>query len=323
MRSQLVVLTVAPQELPRTLLVPATVEADPSRTVNALPPVTGKVVELKAHLGDYVTKDQVLAVLASGDFAQASSDLNKARDALQLSKQGLDRARGVFEAGGAAGKDAEQAESTYTQALEEYRRAEARIKAIGGSAPVDGKTHHLAITAPVSGDVIALSAAPGAFVNDAAVPLMTIANLDAIWISAAVPENSLALVAKGQKVDITLPAYPGEVFHGAVSFVGAVLDPDTRTARARIALSNRNGKFKPNMFANARFLIPQERQIFVANSALLMNNDSTTVFVETAPWTFVRCAVELGFQEGDAAQVRKGLNPGERLLVKGGVLLND
>lgn len=322
MRAQLIVESVDAQELPRTLLVPATVEADPSKTVNILPPVAGKVVDLKVHLGDYVTKGQALFVLASGDFAQADTDLNKSRDALQLSKRTLDRTRGVFEAGGGAKKDVEQAESNYIQILEEYQRAESRIKAIGGHARVDNKTHLLTIIAPTSGYVTSLSTASGAFINDATVSVMTVANLDSVWVTASVPENSVWFVTKGQQVDVTLPAYPGEIYPGKVAFVSAVLDPETRSDKVRITFANRSGKLKPNMFANVSFILPQERQLFVTNSALLMNNDSTTVFVETEPWTFIRRKVELGYEEGGNALIKKGLNPGERILVKGGVLLN-
>lgn len=323
MRSQLVVQVVDTHETARSLAVPASVEADPARTVNILPPVTGKVVELKARLGDHVTKGQALLVLASGDLAQAQADAGKARDAMQLSKRALERARQVLEAGGSADKDLEQAESSYTQALEEYQRTEQRLVSLGGSARIGDKTALLTLTSPIAGYVTALSIAPGAFVNDATASVMTIANLDSIWVTANVPENLVSLVAKGQMVSITLPAYPGEAFQGAVAFVSAVLDPDTRSDKVRIALDNRAGKFKPNMFANTNFAIPQTRQIFAPNSALLMNNDSVTVLVEVQPWTYMRRTVELGYEEASRTLIRHGLNQGERIIVQGGVLLND
>jgi cobalt-zinc-cadmium efflux system membrane fusion protein len=323
LRSQILVKAVELQELPHILGVPATVEADPARTVNVLPPVTGSVVELKINLGDYVTKGQRLAVLASADFAQADTDLNKSRDALQLSKRALDRARGVFDAGGSPMKDLEQAQSNYIQALEEVQRAEARVKALAGSAKGNAKAHHLTLSAPMSGYVTALSTAQGSFVNDPNAPLMTIANLDSVWITAAVPETSAGFVTAGQRVEVSLPAYAGESFSGTVSFVSAVLDSETRTNKVRITFDNPQVRFKPNMFAKAFFSIPQSAQIVVENSALLMNNDSVTVFVETAPWTFIRRSIELGNEEGREVRIRNGLKSGERIIVKGGVLLND
>jgi len=323
MRSHLLVQAVGASDMPRSLTVPASVEADPSRTANIVPPLTGRVIELKARLGDHVSKGQALLTLASGDLAQANADVGKASDALQLSKRALDRARQVFGAGGGADKDVQQAESNHTQAFEEYQRAEERVKALGGSAGDERKSATLTLTAPISGNVTALSIAPGAYANDPTASIMTIANLDSVWFTANVPEDAVSFVARGQRVGVTLPAYPGEVFHGKVAFVSTVLDPDTRSDKVRVAFDNRQGKFKPNMFANVTFAVPQGRRIFVPNSALLMNNDRVTVFVEVAPWTFVRRSVDIGYSEGDKTLVREGLNVGERVIAKGGVLLND
>ena len=117
---------------------------------------------------------------------------------------------------------------------------------------------------------------------------MTIANLDSVWVTANVPEIDIANIAKGQSVNVSFAAYPGQVFHGTVAFVSDVVEPDTRRNKVRIAFSNPGGKFKPNMFAKVSFNIPQKSAVFVPNSALLMDNDSTVVFVETAPWTFIK-----------------------------------
>lgn len=323
LRSRLVVQPVDSKNGPRTLLLPASVEADPAHTVNVLTPVAGRVVKLLVRLGDHVAKGQQLAVIESGDLAQAYADDEKARDALQHAERSLERVRGLNKAGAGAIKDLEQAESDSAQARAEFGRAEARLRQIGAPSQARGKSRLLTLTAPMSGSITALTTAPGSFVNDPTASLMTISNLDSVWVTAYVPENDIANVAKGQSVDVTFPAYPGQVFHGSVAFVSDVLEPDTRRNKVRINFANPAGKFKPNMFANASFNVPQKSAVFVPNSALLMNNDSTVVLVEVAPWTFVRRTVVPGYGEGDGARIDQGLNPGERIVVKGGVLLND
>ncbi|MGA2192667.1 MAG: efflux RND transporter periplasmic adaptor subunit [Nitrospirota bacterium] len=308
---------------PHALPVPAAVEADPARTVNILPPVAGKVVRLSVRLGDRVVKGQQLAVIESGDLAQAYADDDKAHDALQHAGRTLERARGLNKAGAGAVKDLEQAESDYAQASAEFNRAEARLRQIGVTAqPKDGP-RLLTLTAPMTGSVTALTTAPGAVVNDLTASLMTIANLDSVWVTANVPEIDIAHIAKGQSVDVSFPAYPGQVLHGSVSFVSDVMEPDTRRSKVRIAFSNPGGRLKPNMFANASFNVPQKSSVFVPNSALLMDNDSTVVFVEVSPWTFIKRPVVPGYGEGDGARVDQGLSPGDRVIVKGGVLLSD
>jgi membrane fusion protein, heavy metal efflux system len=323
LRSRLLVQQVAVNNSPHVLVLPAAVEADPAHTVNILPPVAGKVVKLEVRLGDHVIKGQPLAVIESGDLAQAYADDDKARDSLQHAEHTLERVRGLHKAGSGSLKDLEQAESDYVQAKAEFSRAEARLKQIGVLSPPKDGARLLALTAPMTGSVTALTTAPGAFVNDLTASLMVIANLDSVWVTANVPEIDIAHIARGQSVDVSFTAYPGQVFHGTVAFISDVVEPDTRRNKVRIAFSNPGGKFKPNMFANASFNEPQKSAVFVPNSALLMNNDSTTVFVEVAPWTFVRRTVLPGYGEGDGARIDEGLNPGDRIIVKGGVLIND
>ncbi len=323
LRSRLVVQPVTTKNSPHTLVLPAVVEADPARTVNILPPVAGKVVKLEVHLGDHVVKGQPLAVIESGDLAQAYSDDDKARDALQHTERTLERVRSLHKAGAGALKDLEQAESDYAQAKAEFDRAEARLKQIGVPSQPKGGSRLLTLTAPTTGSVTALTTAPGAYVNDLTASLMTIANLDSVWVTANVPEVDIADIAKGQSVDVSFAAYPGQVFHGTVAFISAVVEPDTHRNKVRIAFSNPGGKFKPNMFANASFNVPQKSAVFVPDSALLMDNDSTTVFIEVAPWTFVRRSVIPGYGESDGTRIDQGLNAGDRIIVKGGVLIND
>ena len=323
LRSRLVVQQVTLKNSPHALLLPAAVEADPAHTVNILPPVTGKVVKLLVRLGDHVVKGQPLAVIESGDLAQAYADDDKARDALQRAERTLERVRGLNKAGAGAVKDLEQAESDSAQAQAEFNRAEARLKEIGVASKPKSKSRLLTLNAPMTGSVTALTTAPGGFANDLTASLMTIANLSSVWVTANVPESDIAVIAKGQSVEVTLPAYPGQLFQGTVAFVNDVEEPDTRRTKVRIEFANPDGKLKPNMFANASFKVPQKSAVFVPNSALLMNNDKTIVVVEVAPWTFVKRTVLPGYGEGDGTSVDQGLNAGDRIVVKGGVLFND
>ncbi|WP_398495366.1 efflux RND transporter periplasmic adaptor subunit [Variovorax sp.] len=302
------------------LSLPATVEADPARTVNILPPLAGRLLELKVRLGDAVRAGQLLATMASPDLAQAVADAQKARDALALAERALARAQGVNEAGSNAAKDVEAARSAVVQQTAELRRSEARLHGIGASAG-DGRV--LRIVAPMAGTVTALNAASGAVLNDANAALMTVSNLERVWVTVGVPEDLLGLVAAGQNATVTLASQPGRRFAGQVAFVSAALDADTRRARARIVFANPEGVFKPNMYASAALELPQAAQPQVPSSALLMNNDSVSVFVEVQPWTFERRAVELGREDGDRVRIRGGLAAGERVVVRGGVLLND
>src|SRR5215470_2201043 len=323
LRGKLTVGPVAQREIQRKLVLPAVVEADPARTVKVLPPVTGRVTDLKVQLGERVTQGQELAVIDSGDLAQAYSDIEKARSVLTLTKKALDRQLGLEKAGGAAIKDREQAQSDYDQAVAELERSQSRLRAMGVPADQKEPSRLLFIKAPVSGSVIDLQVAPGAFVNDPTAAMMTIANLDTIWVTANVPEKDIAFVFPGQSVKVTFRSYPDDVFEGKVLFVSDVVESDTRRNKVRIAFDNPDKILKPNMFANATFAAPPVSQLIVPTSALLMTNDRTSVFVEVSDWAFERRNIEIAHQEGAAVAVRSGIRPGERVVVKGGVRLND
>ena len=322
-RSRLTIADVVSKQFSRTLVLPAVVEADPGRTVKVLPPVAGRVVSLKVQLGERVKQGQELAVINSGDLAQAYSDEEKAQSVLKLTKQALDREVGLEKSGGAAIKDLEQAQSDYAQAQSELDRAETRLRSIGVSADQMEKTRLLSLKAPVTGSVIDLQVAPGAFLNDPTAEIMTIANLDTVWVTADVPEQDTSFISTGQSVTVTFPAYPGEVFSGKVLFVSDVLDPDTRRTKVRIAFDNPKMAFKPNMFANAAFVAPAQNMLVVPTSALVLKDDLNQVFVETAPWTFEARSVDIGSQQDDQVVLTSGVKAGDRIVVKGGVLLSD
>lgn len=322
LRRRLKVQAVEQRELSHALTAPAMIEADPSHTVNVLAPVTGRVVELKVKLGDRVKRGQVLAVIASGDYAQAVADAQKSADALVLAKQARERAEGVEQAGGSARKDLEAARSAYHQAQAENVRAQARLASLAANG-AKGDARGMAVVAPTDGSVTALSIGVGAYANDPNAVLMTVTDLGHVWVTANVAENEAALIKPGIEADVTLPGLPGRRFRGAVQSVSDVLDADSRRVKARIVVPDADGALKANMFATAIFQVPQPKAMLVPQSALLMNNDSVTVFVEVSPWTFVRRTVELGLDEGEQARIVKGLAPGDHVVVAGGVLIND
>jgi cobalt-zinc-cadmium efflux system membrane fusion protein len=342
---KLTVATVGEKEIKRNLVLPAVVEADPARLVKVLPPLAGRVTQLKVQLGEEVVRGQPLAVLDSPDLAAAYADYDRAKVLLGLALKNRDRLRDLARSGGAALREQQQAETDAVTAEVEHQRAHARLRQIGVDPDSPDKARTVAITAPVSGSVIDLAAAPGALWNDATAALMTVADLSTVWVTANVPEKDTSLVTKGQQVDTVFAAYPGEVFNGQVLFVSNVLDPDTRRTKVRINIQNTAMRFKPGMFANVTFFSPSQTMPVVPTSALVLKDDVTQVYVEVASAqppggtpavpgnagrtpavqgiTFKAVPVAVGFEQGDEAVVQSGLKAGDRVVVKGGVLLND
>jgi membrane fusion protein, heavy metal efflux system len=322
LRARLVVAPVGLLAAPHAIALPGVVEADPTRVVSILPPLTGRLTDLEVNLGDAVKQGQLLAVIYSPDLDQAYADVDKARDAFDLASKALERARHVHEAGGISVKELEQFNSAHEQALAEFRRAEARLNILKDSKG-GLNDRALSIKAPISGTVTSLGNGKGSYITDPTASLMTIANLDKIWVTANIPENLISSIEKGQEVDVQFFAYPHEKFHGKISFINALLESDTHRNKARIAFDNPDNKLKPNMYATVTVEVPQTEQIVIPSSALLMNNDNISVFVEVGPGAFVRHTVTLGNEDGDHVRILSGLKADDRVVTSGGVLLND
>jgi cobalt-zinc-cadmium efflux system membrane fusion protein len=323
LRQRLVVGPAAAEALSATLILPAVVESDPARTAAVLTPLAGRVRDLRVALGDRVMAGQALAVLDSPDLAQAYDDADKATDSLGLTQKNLERQEGQHKIGAASDRDLDQARSDHAQAVAEYTRTQARLQAIGASADSKARSRLLTLRAPVAGSITTLAIAAGNMINDPTQPVMTIADLNTVWVTALVPEKDIGVVAKGEDVQVRLAAYPAQTLSGKVLFVSDVVEADSHRNKLRIAFANADYRLKPNMFATVTLLAPQLSRVVLPTSALLMNNDRTTVFVATAPWTFERRIVEPQLEEGSRVAINSGITAGEQVVVKGAILLND
>jgi membrane fusion protein, heavy metal efflux system len=322
-RTKLAILPVSEQEIRRSLILPAIVEADPAHMIKVLPPLPGRVTQLLVQLGERVKANQPLIVIDAPDLATAYADYDRAKELLSLALKNRERERILGKEGWTALKDLQQVESDYVTAEVELQRAEARLKKIGVEAETTNKSRTVTVVAPMAGSVIDLAGAPGAYWNDTSAALMTVADLSTVWVSAAVPEKDTTLVSAGQSVDVVFAAYPGEVFKGHVLFVSDVLDPDTRRTKVRIAFDNPDTRLKPGMFANVDFYVRAQRAPVVPTSALVLKDDVNQVLVEVQPWTFEPRTVDIDFQQGTQAVLKSGVKAGDRIVVSGGVLIGD
>ena len=318
LRTQIKTQVIQTSALPHVIAVPGLVEAKPSRIVNILPPLTGRLIELKTMQGQAVKKNQELAVISSPDLAQAYSDYDAAKSVFKLTTEALNRAKKVNRAGGNSIKDIEVAQNNNTQALAELKRAEAKLKTLGNN-----NFSLLRITAPISGRVVTLNYGRGSYITDTSIPLLTISNIKSVWVTANVPEHFAGVVKEHQHVRVYLPAYPNETLDGHIDFVNSYLEADTRRNKTRIVFSNPLGKLQPNMFATVYVDVVQDNQIIIPISSILMNDDKTSVYVEVSPWVFECREIQLGNEDNDQVRVVSGLAVGERIATTGGIFIND
>ena len=321
LRQRLQIAPVQEQEIATQTDAPGSIEAMPEKLVKITPPLSGRITRLQRALGDSVKAGDALFTLDSAELSAAHADDSKAKSALLQARQELQRQTTLFEADIAARKEYEAAQAAFDQANSDAQATADKLAQYGASA--GGSRRDYVLRSPIAGTVIAMEGAQGGYWNDINAPVMTVADLSTVWLSANVAEKDLAQVAVGQTSRITLDAWPGKAFDGKVAYVGAVLDPETRTVKVRVAIDNRAGTFKPGMFAHAGFSGASRRAIVVPAAAVLQSGLSTRVMVERGPLRFEPRTVQLGASHGDQVEIVSGLKAGERIVVKEGVLLND
>ncbi len=318
LRAKLKVAPVEAREVRPRLLAPATVEANPALLAKVTPPVTGQVKQLLVRQGELVRKGQPLFRLDAPDLVAARADFLRARAVLVQAEKSLTRQKDLLEHAVAAQKDVEDAQAAYDIAHEDVRRAEVRLKLLGIDS--NALEDPLTVRSPLAGQVLSLATAPGEFRNDATTPLLVVADLSSVWITANVPERDVEKVHVGDEASARVAAVPNREFKGKVLFIENLLDPDTRTVKIRIQFDNPEAHLKPGMFATVSFLGRPAPAIVVPTTALLVA-DTNYVWLEKKPWTFVRRPVVLASQDRDTAVVASGLSAGDRIVVQNGALL--
>jgi len=323
LRKTIVLETVNKGAVTSVFTLPASVEADPAKFVKVLTPLTGKIVSINKRLGDTVKAGEILFTVESPDFAQAQSDAKKARAALELARQNLSRQQDLSKSDLAARRDIEQAQNDLEQAASELTRANTRLAQLGTGATANSDSHSLTVRSPISGSVVDLNAAVGGYWNDATAPIMSVADVSTVFVTASAQEKDLSQLYAGQEAMISFDAYNNQIVKATVRDIGQILDTDTRTVKIRMSLNNPAGQFKPGMFATAKFETKSHDGITIPVTAVIQSGFYSRAFVEAKPWQFEPRIVKLGAQSGNRVEILEGIRAGERVVIKNGVLLND
>jgi len=306
--------TVTAHDTVPRLRVTGTVTPDVARTVPVISLAAGRVIEIDARLGDTVTKGQLLLKVQSSDISGAYSDYQQAIANELLARKQLERAKLLYERGAVAQKDLEIAEAAENVAAVTIKTTLERLRLL--RVDPDHPSPIVEITAPISGVITDQQVTNAAGVQGLASPNpFTISDLSSVWIVCDVYENDLANVHVGEKAEIRLNAYPDKVFTGVISNVGPVLDPNIRTAKVRIEVSN-PGVMRPGMFVTATFQgAKKEVRAAVPAPAILHLQDRDWVYVPLDGKQFRRVEVVGGdMLPGGLQEIVSGVKPGQKVI---------
>lgn len=304
------------RELPSTLTANGTVTPDVNRTIHVTSQGSGRVVELKVRLGDYVNKGELLLTVRSTDLASAFSDYQKAVADERLAQKALDRAQMLYSHGALAEKDLQLAEDTTEKAKVDTRTADQHVRILGGDPAHPGSL--IELRAPVAGTIVEqnVSGFEGIKSLDNTPNLFTIADLSQVWVLCDVYENDLGDVHVGDTAEIRFNTYPTKVYRGTIADISRVLDPNTRSAKVRIVLPNQDASLRPGMFAAATFRSRKSQsRIVIPSTAVMRLQDKDWVFRKDGDHQFRRVEVHaLGATADGAQQIQDGIKVGDQVV---------
>jgi cobalt-zinc-cadmium efflux system membrane fusion protein len=260
-----------------------------------------------------ITSQRDLEV-AEATYLSAKAKGQQAKVRMEEARSFLDRERQLFAAGFRSAREVEEAEAEHRKALAQLESASQQLKLLHVSPSKSGGITE--IVCPISGVVADRKINLGEVVEPTTV-LCTVVDLRTVWVDGEVYEGDLARVREGMPVEVTVKAYPTQVFLGKVIFISRTLDPTRRTAKVRTEIGNPREELKPGMLAEVR-LVTGERPnvVLVPESAILDDVGRKLVYVENESG-FVERDVRAGVSIGGKTEIKEGLRPGEIVVTRG------
>lgn len=296
-----------PARIKSLLQLPGEIKFNEDRTAHVVPRVGGVVESVSANLGQEVKRGQVLAVLSSPALSEQRSELQTAQRRLELARTTYQREKKLWEEKISAQQDYLQAGQAMQEAQIAVANANQKLLALGAT-PASSALGRYELRAPFDGMVVEKHISLGEAVKEDA-SVFTISDLSTVWAEISVAANHLNLVRIGEPATIRSSAFE-QAASGTVSYVGSLIGAQTRTATARVTLTNPQRMWRPGLFVNVE-LVSSEANAPVAVSAEAVQTveDKPTVFLRV-PGGFVPQHVQTGRSDGQRIEIVDGLAPG-------------
>jgi len=296
-------------------------------TTRLFSPFAGRITQIAAEAGERVEPGALLCAIASPDFGQAQADARRAAADYALAESTAVRQRTLLEHGAAASKDLQSAEADLERARLEKLRTTKRLELYGSAPDLD---QAYTLRSPIAGIVVEKNISPGAEVrNDQmlantpqlAAPLFVITDPTKLWIQIDVPQRDQGRVKVGESFVVRSESLPEETFAGRVEVMADSLDPNTRTLKLRGSLANSERRLKAESFVKVEFSVPPEQGVEVSSRAVFLRGEKHCVLVEERVGHYAIREVTVGNEHIGRSLITRGVEPGQRVVVEGAMLL--
>ena len=294
--------------------------------------VPGRIVAVYANLGDRVKQGDRLLLLDSPAFGEAQLEYRKARATLTVTEKALERATALLDRGAIGAGEQQRREADNENARAALLEAEEKLHLLGmtereierltAKTLPHAEVAQVSLRAPFRGAVIERNATIGEVI-DPNKTLFTVADLSTVWVRADFPEQQAGRLKTGLTIELRVSAYPDSIFRGPITYVGAVIDPATRTVMARADVSNPDGRLRPEMFAEVVLVTDEQSVLSVPRAAVQQVGSRTVAFVVQGPRRFEPRDVTLGQGSSEYIQVLTGVVAGDEVVTQGSYALKS
>lgn len=307
---EVIIDTATESPIKNQLLVTGKIVADENRQIKIFPQVSGTVTAVHVHSGYYVKAGQVLAELRSSEMANFNSELSGAEASVASARRDLSAKEDMFNGGLVSAKEVEEARNEFKRVSSELQRAEQVLQINGGDRHASYK-----IKSAISGFVIDKKLTDHMQLRpDNADPVFVIADISNVWAMINIYESDISFIHQGDSVALTTLSYPGKTFYGTIDKIYQMLDPETKTMRAKINIRNEDLLLKPEMFVTAKVRNEQRgSSLSISDKALIFDNDKYYVVVRTPDGPEVK-RVTIAEKLNGRAYISEGLKSGDQVV---------
>lgn len=311
----------APAKIRTSTQLPGEIRFNEDRTAHVVPRLSGVVESVPANLGQLVKRGQVLAVIASTVLSEQRSEFLSAQKRLTLAKSTYEREKKLWEEKISAEQDYLLAQQALREAEIGVANSQQKLIALGAGSSVSGSLNRYEIRAPFDGIVVEKHIALGESVKEDA-SIFTVSDLSSVWAEIVVPAKDLNVIRVGEKVVVKATAFDSTA-EGSISYIGALLGQETRTAKARVTLANPKMAWRPGLFVNVEVVSGEaDVPVSVVADAIQTIGDKSIIFVKVADG-FVAQPVTLGLSDGKQIEVLSGLKAGTPYAAAGSFVLKS
>lgn len=329
LQKKVTLVQVGQADIREVLRIPGSVQVDEQRMARIGAPVTGRITDIDAVLGQHVKQGQALATLNSTELAQNQLVYIKALQQIDLQSKAVERARVLLEADVISKAELQRRESELSAAQADLNAAGDQLQVLGMSPQGIAKLSKTSqmhsfstVTARISGTVITRKINLGQVVQPAD-ELFVVADLSKVYAVAEVPERQIDLIEKGQEVDILIPSINEKPIKGKLVYVSDIVNPETRTVMVRSEISNVNREIKPDMLVSMLVQSKPISKLSVPVKSIVRENDKNHVFVQIASNKYRLREVDIGDEFNGMVAIVSGVEEGETIVTDGAFHVNN